>query len=147
MVLVCPRLAWLPEGLSPWAQPHHHHHIPPHQPARALQSLTSEGLQGAAPPGAGSPTAEADSWSSCAGRFCQGWRVEESSAGGPRCPHPELGKPCSLAGLGSCTASRWAGQAAPRPLGPSGPQGKGCQALRPAQVQLGGHWLSPEVLS
>lgn len=100
-----------------------------------------------APPDAGSPTAGAGSWSSCAGQSCRGWHVGGSSAGVPHPLSPEAGKLCSLAGLGSCTASRWVGGAAPRRRGPSGPRGKGCRALRLAPVQLGCHWLSPEARS
>lgn len=96
---------------------------------------------------AGSPTAEAGSWSFFSGQFCQGQYVVESSAGVPQCPRHEVGKPCSLVCLGSYTASHWAEQAAPHLLGLSGHQGKGCQALRLSQVQTGGHWLLPEALS
>lgn len=109
--------------------------------------LTSEGLQVGARPGAGSPTAEADSWSSCAGRSCRGWCVGVSSAGVPHSRGPEAGKPCSLAGLGNYTASHWVGWAAHHPLGPLGHRGKGCPALRLVPVQLGCHWLSPEAHS
>lgn len=116
-------------------------------PPQPLACLTSEGLQAGVPPGAGSPTAEAGSWSSCAGQFCQGWCVAGSSAGVPQSLRPEAGKLCSLAGLGSGTASHWAGQVVPHPLAPLGPRGKGCPALRLAPVQLGGRWLSPEALS
>lgn len=103
--------------------------------------LTSAGLQEGAPLGAGSPTAEAGSWSSCAARFCQHWHVEGSSADAPHSLSPGTGKPCSPADWGSYTASRWAGQAAPRLLGPLGPRGKGCLALRLVLVQRGRHWL------
>lgn len=114
---------------------------------RPPPGLTSEGLQVAVPPGAGLPTAEAGSWSSCAGRSCQSWHVVVSSAGVPHSLSPEAGKLCSLAGLGSYTASRWAGWAAPCPLGSLGPRGKGCPVLRLVPVQLGCHWLSPEAHS
>lgn len=109
--------------------------------------LTSEGLRGEAPPDAGSPTAGAGSWSSCAGQSCRGWHVGGSSGGVPHSLSPGAGKLCSLAGLGSCTASHWAGGAAPHPRGPWGPPGKGCLALRLVPAQLGCHWLSPEARS
>lgn len=109
--------------------------------------LTSGGLRVGAPLGAGSPTAEAGSWSSCAGQFCRGWHVGGSSAGAPHSLSPEAEKPCSLVGSGSYTASRWAVQADPLPLGHSVPQGKGCQALRLVLVRLGCRWLSPEAHS
>lgn len=96
--------------------------------------------------GAGSPTAEAGSWSFCVGQFCRGQYVVESSAGVPQCSHHEVEKPCFLVGLGSYTASHWAGQAAPHLLGPSDHRGKDCQALRLIRVQMGGRWLSPEAL-
>lgn len=109
--------------------------------------LTSEGPPVGAPLGAGSPTAEAGSWSFCAGRFCQGQYVVESSADVLQCPHHEVGKRCSLVGLESYTASHWAVWAAPHLLGSSGRQGKGCQAPRLFQVQVGGHWLLLKALS
>lgn len=115
----------------------------PHPPI----GLTSAGLQVGVPPGAGLPTAEAGSWSSCAERSCQGWRVRVSSAGVPHSLSPEAGKLCSLAGSGSYTASHWAGWAVPRPVGPLGPLGKGCPVLRLVPAQLGCHWLSPEAHS
>lgn len=67
-------------------------------PTLPAPGRTSEGLQEGVSLGAGSPTAEAGSWSSCAGRFCQGWCVAGSSAGDPRSRSPEAGRPCSLAG-------------------------------------------------
>lgn len=91
---------------TPFPRPGHNTTPPPPPPG-----LTSEGLQVGAPPGAGSPTAAAGSWSSCAGQFCRGWCVVGSSGGVPHCLRPEAGRPCSPAGSGNCTASRWAGQA------------------------------------
>lgn len=120
---------------------------PPQLRAGAPPGLTSEGHQAAAPRGVGSPTAEAGSWSSCAGRSCRGWHVGGSSAGVPRSLSPEAGKLCSLVGLGSYTASRWAERADPLPLGPLGPRGKGCRAPRLVPVRLGCRWLSPEARS
>lgn len=120
---------------------------PPQLCAGAPPGLTSEGRQVAAPLGAGSPTAEAGSWSSCAGRFCRGWHVGGSSAGVLRSLSPEAGKLCLLVGLGSYTASRWAERADRPPLGPLGPRGKGCRAPRLVPVQLECRWLSPEARS
>lgn len=116
-------------------------------PTLPAPGRTSEGLQEGVSLGAGSPTAEAGSWSSCAGRFCRGWRVAGSSAGDPRSRSPEVGRPYSPAGWGSYTASHWAGRAAPHLPGPSGLLGKGCPALRRVPVRRGHRWLSPAARS
>lgn len=123
---------------QPWREQH---------PTLPAPGRTSEGLQEGGSLGAGSPTAEAGSWSSCAGQFCRGWCVAGSSAGDPRSRSPEAGRLCSPAGWGSYTASRWAGRAAPRLPGPSGPRGKGCPALRRVLVRRGHRWLSPAARS
>lgn len=148
-----PNSAWLPEGFQQGKlqvllpQPPPLAIAAPQLHAYAPSGLTSGDLQGAPPPGAGSPTVAAGSWSSCAGQSCRGWHVGGSSAGAPHSLSPEAGKLCSPAGSGSYTASHWAGRAGLLPLGPLGPRGKGCPAPRMVPVRLGCHWLSPEARS